>query len=224
MYEINAYFSTVVLQNQHGYNGIMPKIVDHEMRRRELADAAWRVIRRDGLEAASVRNIAKEAGVSLGLLRHYFSSQDDLFAYALGRIGERIRERIGNLTLTGDVRADVVTIIEQTMPLDEERQTEAIIWLAFLGKSLANAGLGALAAETHENLYRLYRKLLATMQRQGLISPDADLELESRRLHALIDGLVVHAVSYNRAVDREAIRGIIARHLASLSAKQPPRA
>jgi len=194
------------------------------MRRRELADAAWRVIRRDGLEAASVRNIAKEAGVSLGSLRHYFTSQDDLLAYALGRVGERIRERIENLTLAGDARADVVTIIEQTLPLDEERQTEAIIWLAFLGKSLANAGLGALAAETHENLYKLYRRLLATMTRHGLMSPEADLELESRRLHALIDGLAVHAVSYNRAVDREAIRGIIARHLASLSAERPPRA
>jgi len=211
-------------QNQRGYNGIMPKIVDHELRRRELADAAWRVIRRNGLEAASVRNIAKEAGVSLGSLRHYFNSQDDLLAYALGRVAERVRERIVNLRLTGDIRSDVVTIIEQTLPLDEERQTEAIIWLAYLGKALANAGLGALAAKTHDELYRLYRGLLAALMRQGLLNPDADLELESRRLHALIDGLAVHGVAGRHAVDPGAIRAIVARHLESLYADRSNRA
>lgn len=199
----------------------MPKIVDHELRRRELADAAWRVIRRDGLEAASVRNIAKEAGVSLGSLRHYFGSQDDLLAYALGRVMERVRERIVNLRLSGDIRSDVATIIEQTLPLDEERQTEAIIWLAYLGKTLTNAGFGALAAKAHDELYNLFRRLLDLMMRHGMLSPHADLELESRRLHALIDGLAVHGVACSHAVDRDTIRSIVARHLESLFADKP---
>ena len=199
----------------------MPKIVDHEMRRRELADAAWRVILRNGLEAASVRNIAKEAGVSFGTLRHYFNHQDDLLAYALGRVSARVRERIASLRLTGDVRSDIVTIIEQTLPLDEERQAEAVIWLAFLGKVLANAGLGALAARTHDELYNLFRKLLASMMEHGLLTPDADLELEARRLHALIDGLAVHGTASRHAVDRDTIRAVVARHLASLSASRP---
>jgi AcrR family transcriptional regulator len=201
----------------------MPKVVDHEVRRRQLADAAWRVIRRDGLEAASVRNVAREAGVSLGSLRHYFTSQDDLLAYALRRVGERIRERIEKMPLTGDIRADVATVIEQTLPLDEERQTEAVIWLAFMGKALTNAGLGALAAETHEQLYNLFRKMLAAMNQYGLLPPDTDLDLEARRLHALIDGLALHAVSNNQAVNDDAIRGIMARHLASLTAVHSPR-
>ena len=199
----------------------MPKIVDHDRRRRELADAAWRVIRRDGLEAASVRNIAKEAGVSLGSLRHYFNSQDDLLSYALGRVGERVRERIANLRLTGDIRRDVATIIEQTLPLDEERLTEAVIWLAYLGKRLTNAGLGALAAKTHDELYGLFRKLLDSMMRHGLLKPDLDPELEARRMHALIDGLAVHGVVSRHAVDHGMIRAIIARHLESLSADKP---
>ncbi|OUM95187.1 MAG: TetR family transcriptional regulator [Thermobacillus sp. ZCTH02-B1] len=201
----------------------MPKIVDHEMRRRELADAAWRVIRRDGLEAASVRNIAKEAGVSLGSLRHYFNSQDELLAYALGRVIERVRERIGNLRLTGDIRRDIVTIIEQTLPLDEERQTEAIIWLAYLGKMLTNAGLGALAAKTHDELYHLFRRLLDAMKRHGLLDANADPELEARRMHALIDGLAVHGVVSRHAVDHDTIRAVVTRHLESLSADRPSR-
>ena len=50
----------------------MPIVVDPEERRRDLAEAVWRVVRRDGLERASVREVAREAGVSMGSLRHYF--------------------------------------------------------------------------------------------------------------------------------------------------------
>ena len=72
----------------------MPKIVDHEARRKELAEAAWRVIRREGLEGASVRNVAKEAGMSLGSLRHYFATQSELLAFSMRMVGERVKERI----------------------------------------------------------------------------------------------------------------------------------
>lgn len=201
----------------------MPKIVDHELRRRQLADAAWRVISRDGLEAASVRNIAKEAGISLGSLRYYFASQDDLLAFALKRVGDRIRERIGNLQLTEDVRTNIEAIIGQTLPLDDERKTEAVIWLAFLGKALTNAGLGNLAAQTHQELYGLYLKMIETLQRHAMLPQDADIELEARRLHALIDGLALHGASGNDGITGDTIRKIVAHHLSSLAAGSKPR-
>jgi len=61
------------------------------------------------------------------------------------------------------------------------------------------------------------------MNQYGLLPPDIDLDLEARRLHALIDGLALHAVSNNQAVNDDAIRGIMARHLASLTAVHSPR-
>ncbi|MBY6274089.1 MAG: TetR family transcriptional regulator, partial [Bacillaceae bacterium] len=60
----------------------MPKIVDHEQRKERIAEACWRVILKRGMKGATVRNIAKEAGLSPGSLRHYFSSQGDLYLYA----------------------------------------------------------------------------------------------------------------------------------------------
>ena len=41
----------------------MPKIVDHEARRAELAEAVWRLASRDGLEAVTLRGVAAEAGL-----------------------------------------------------------------------------------------------------------------------------------------------------------------
>jgi AcrR family transcriptional regulator len=48
----------------------MPKIVDHDKQRVLVAEAAWRIIRKNGMEQASVRNIAEEAGISVGSMRH----------------------------------------------------------------------------------------------------------------------------------------------------------
>ena len=68
----------------------MPKLVDHEERRRELGDAVWRVIRSRGVDGASIRTVAHEAGWSPGALRHYFSTQSELLTFAMQMVVERI--------------------------------------------------------------------------------------------------------------------------------------
>jgi AcrR family transcriptional regulator len=97
----------------------MPKVVDHEQRRRELAQAVWRVIRRHGVERASVRVVAEEAGWSPGALRHYFATQSELLAFAMGLVVERIEGRIAALDHASDPRAAVEQVLHQLLPLDE---------------------------------------------------------------------------------------------------------
>ncbi|QDY46516.1 helix-turn-helix transcriptional regulator [Planococcus glaciei] len=60
----------------------MPKLTNHEEVKQSIAEAAWRVILEHGMEGASVRTIAKEADLSLGALRYYFKTQDELVAYS----------------------------------------------------------------------------------------------------------------------------------------------
>ncbi|MDQ1250665.1 MAG: hypothetical protein QG597_5044, partial [Actinomycetota bacterium] len=51
----------------------MPKIVDHEARRREIVEAMWRIVQREGFAAVSVRSVAAEAGLSKASISHYFA-------------------------------------------------------------------------------------------------------------------------------------------------------
>ena len=81
----------------------MPKVVDHEQRRRELAHAVWRVIRRQGVDQASVRTVALEAGWSPGALRHYFATQSELLAFAMRLVVERIEGRIAAIDQATDL-------------------------------------------------------------------------------------------------------------------------
>jgi DNA-binding transcriptional regulator YbjK len=86
------------------YKVSMPKLVDPDQRRSELAQAVWTVIRRDGLQRASVRNVAREAGLSMGSLRHYFASQSELLCFAMQLVGDRARARVAALEPGADPR------------------------------------------------------------------------------------------------------------------------
>jgi AcrR family transcriptional regulator len=198
----------------------MPKIVDHDVRRKELGEAAWRIIRREGLDAVTVRNVAKEAGVSLGALRHYFTSQSDLLAFSMRMISDRVKERIANIKLSGDIRADCETLIEELLPMDADRRNESEIWLAFTGRRLVDPKLAELNAQVYDELYSLFLKLVRAIVRYREAVAGApcglDTELEARRLNALVDGLVVHAVSRPDVMTPGMIRSIVRRHLDGL--------
>lgn len=111
---------------------VVPRVVDHTERRREIAAAVWRVLMRDGLRGASVRAVVAESGVSSGAIRHYFSSHDDLLRFAGHIVVERSPDRLGavlrNRRLAPRRRAEL--LLAQLVPLDEERQTEIRVFAA----------------------------------------------------------------------------------------------
>ncbi|KEQ26507.1 TetR/AcrR family transcriptional regulator [Paenibacillus tyrfis] len=194
----------------------MPKIVNHEERREQLAEAVWRIIRREGLEGVSVRSVAEEAGISLGSLRHYFDSQSALLAFSMRLVAERIKKRIQSLPQDGDPRENIETIIGQIVPLDEDRLAESQIWIAFSTFALTEPGLMPLSREIHDSLRGVFRKIFESLGQSQLLKPGLDTEMEAKRFHALVDGLVVHGVIASEVVRAEEIAGIIARHLDSL--------
>ena len=100
----------------------MPKIVDHEQRRRELAEALWRVIAESGPTAVSIRSVAAEAGWSPGSLRHYFQPREELLVFAMNLSEDRVTARITSLSAAhpaGMPLTDrVAQYAEQLLPLD----------------------------------------------------------------------------------------------------------
>ena len=72
----------------------MPKVVDHEERRAELAAAVWRLASSDGLEAVTVRRVAEEAGWSTGAVVHYFADKEELLLLAFSTVADRVRTRL----------------------------------------------------------------------------------------------------------------------------------
>jgi AcrR family transcriptional regulator len=194
----------------------MPKLVNHEERRHELGQAVWRVIRRDGIEAASVRKVADEAGWSAGALRHYFSTQSELLSFAIQMVVERIEARVGALKPPADPRRAVEERLHQLLPLDEERRAENEVWLAFSGRALVDPRLRARYEQVDEELRVACRRALEELRSGGRLRPSLDLRLEAARLHGLLDGLAFQAAMRADRMSPRLIRSVLGRHLDSL--------
>jgi AcrR family transcriptional regulator len=194
----------------------MPKLVDHEQRRAQLAEAVWTVIRRDGLPRASVRNVAREAGLSMGSLRHYFATQSELLCFAMQLVGDRARARIKALEPVTDPRHQAERLLHQLVPLDEERRAESEVWLAFTGHAQVDPRQRAIYQQIHDQLHGACVSAITLLADAGLTTQGLDVRLEASRLHALLDGLALHAVMRPTVVSPPEITAVIARHLDTL--------
>lgn len=189
----------------------MPKIVDPAERRRHLAEAAWRVIRRDGLERASVRNVAREAGLSSGSLRHMFKTQAELLVFAMNHVVDRIESRLDALDPTGDPRRAAERFLAELLPLDEERREENEVWLAFTARALVDPELRECSEKSYDALRAGCRRWIS-----AIAGDDIDVDLETDRLHAVLDGLAVHTATRPEIATAGRARVILARHLDTL--------
>ncbi len=202
----------------------MPKIVDREARRQAVADAVLRVAARHGLEHASLRNVAEEAGLAVGSVRHYFDDHSELMLFAMGelarRIELRVRERAVHLLATppgADRRTAVEELLAEFLPLDTARHEEAALWLAFTTAARLRPELRPRADELNDGMRELITRVLTEGRRSGSLREDLDVPLETVRLAALLDGLALHAVVQPSHVTPEAMRGVLSRHLDSLA-------
>ena len=170
----------------------MPKIVDHEQRRLELAGAVWRVIARDGVAGVSIRTVAAEAGWSSGALRHYFVTRAELLAFACEQVIAQVSDRLAALRPAGDLREAVGEALLETMPVDAERRTEASIAFAFLALGLGDPELARVQRLHFSGMYQLCRHLV-----EQLVPAPRGVthEVLARRLHAVVDGLTVHVLA-----------------------------
>ncbi|WP_339275488.1 TetR/AcrR family transcriptional regulator [Paenibacillus sp. FSL W8-0426] len=197
----------------------MPKIVDHDKQRLLVAEAAWRVIRRDGMEQASVRKIAEEAGISPGSMRHYFSTQSELLLYAMTLVSKRVHERIKRLDLNGPPLENAKRLLLEVLPTTEENMAEMEVWYAFTAKSKTDPALKSLADQVYGELRYTASSVIQYLIKLGLAKPDMQEQLETERLYALIDGLAVHAILNPEQMEPQLLEDIVELHLSSLCSK-----
>ena len=199
----------------------MPKIVDHAARREEIAEALWRVVRRDGIRAASVRTIAAEAGWSAGAVRYYFPDQDGLLSFAMDLVSRRVTERVAAIEPKGNATAIALRYLEEALPLDAERRAEFDVWMAFMAQARAESGAGSLQEHVdtvHNGLRRLCESLLRALADDGALLAGLDLRREAERLHALLDGLALHAAIQPESTTPARLRQVLRHHLETLMA------
>jgi AcrR family transcriptional regulator len=198
----------------------VPKIVDHEGRRAELAVALWRVALRDGFDAVTVRSVAEESAWSAGALRHYFPDKSGMVMFAIDFVVEAVRQRIGDANLTaGSLSPRLVQAhLEQLLPLDDERRLESEVWLALVALAHRDPAAARRRAEVDELVRGAVESAVAALEELGALGAGRTRAAETARLHALLDGLVVQLLARPPRLGPQRAREILARHLAELRA------
>ena len=144
----------------------MPKFVDALIRRQEVVDAVFRIIAADGLERASLREVADEAQLAVGSVRHYFASSDELLTHAFAVVVDRI---VGRLT-------DADSRLGDTPPGSEEQHAAVlallggVLWLLKTGMlSRFAARSSAVAVETAVSLGERRQLVIVSVEGRRLL-------------------------------------------------------
>jgi AcrR family transcriptional regulator len=133
----------------------MPKIVDHNERRDQIALVACRVVAENGFDQATIVRIAREAGYTTGMVAHYFDTKQDIIIAALRLVLRRIEERLTKPS------TDLLTLLSESLPIDEQRFIECAFWSAFWGQVSADKKLKRINAWVHREYMRLYERCLS---------------------------------------------------------------
>ena len=194
----------------------VPKIVDHEERRQELIEAAWRVIARDGLDGATVRAIAVESGYSTGTLAHYFTDKDDILRVALERADDNIRLRLEAMPADLDPVVTLTGVLSEALPLDADRRFELTLDVNFWARALNRPSLRSLQHDDHDTWReRVLRCVEAIQERDG---PDQSIDAGDAAdvLIAFVDGLGLHGLIYPEHMTADRIGALLGVQIGAL--------
>ncbi|MDP4804474.1 MAG: TetR family transcriptional regulator [Candidatus Nanopelagicales bacterium] len=161
-----------------------PRTISHG--RHELVEAAVRVVSRGGLKAMTYRSVAAEAGMSHGLVRHYFGNLDELLVVAMEDVVTRIMESAGMLSPSSDV-ADFSLGLEESVERDAESQ-------AFISEMVVQARRQPKLRPLVAHMYEAFRESTRVQLQQRGLGDDPAL---AAVVFAALDGLVFQQLALN---------------------------
>ena len=174
------------VHRQNLYACPVPKLVDHDVRRREIAQAVWAVIAERGIEGVTLRCVAAEAGVSVGRIQHYHASREEL-------VRDSCRELLKAATQRFEAAGDATPVerlrrlILGRIPTTPEFAIGTSIWLAYEAKSVDDPVIAELVQRGHAGGVRETAALLGEC---GV----TDASSVALRLMATTEGLAIRVL------------------------------
>ena len=171
----------------------MPKIINHDQRREEIAGAVLRVVGEFGVNGVTMRVVAKEAGWSTGILHHYFEDKQALLVGGL-RLAARITgKHIMQAMANSEPKQQLRLVLEAGMPLDQRREVLCRIFFFFWAEGVSDSDLSEELARYYDWWKQQISKILKIGQKQGWVRRDINTKMHAEMLVAMADGVAVQA-------------------------------
>lgn len=167
----------------------MPKQVDHHERRASIARALWAIVDQHGWTRATMREVAREAGVSLGQLQHYFASRDEMLAFAIDYAADltsrRVRAGIDALAQPPHPRDVLGVVLREFLPLGPDARATSRMNAAYVLDALHDSALRRRVAAGLRDGRDMVERLVREAMDNGQISRERDPVVETDLLLAL---------------------------------------
>jgi len=196
----------------------VPKVVDHDARRRDFVKAAYETITENGLANTTVRAVARKAGYTTGALVHYFGDKNELIRLALDYSGEVVRDRMVAAQQRLRGRKALREIIVEALPLDKQRDANWRVWLALWYHSEDNEDMRSEEKRRYREWTGRLGRALGESVSDGEIAKSTDVKLEVQALVAFIDGLGVQHLMSSRGMSAKRLTILLDRYLDRLYA------
>ena len=147
---------------------------------------------------------------------HYVGTMPQLLGLAVDELIEKVTERALALDLFTLDQDKVVDELMTLVPMAKDRRSRSGVWLLVLSQSPADPDMAAVLQRLNGAFYEAICELLTMMNRQGLRSDEREMEIDARRLHALIDGLSVQSLTDASTRSVEEVRAVLRDEVAAL--------
>jgi len=164
------------------------RVVDHDARRREIAEVAMALIADEGLEATTLNRIAQELGASIRVITHYFADKDELLFWVYQAMAQRGQAHI-QAVIERDP-GDLVGVLSAMCGSDDAMLKQWRIYIAFWEKAARSPRF---AAEQQQWIQRTLEIIEAVVLAKTGAAAD---EQCARELTAFVYG-----ISAQRALD-----------------------
>lgn len=194
----------------------MPKIVDHEARRKDFIDAAYQSILEDGLAKTTIRGVAKRAGYTTGALVHYFKDKDELIRQVLEANGNVVRDKMVEAKRKLKGREALRTILLEALPRDRKSSSRWRIWLALWYHSESSAEMRKEERKRYKEWIGRVSETLTESVASGELPKSINIEDEAKALVAIADGMGVQYLMANGRLPAAQITRVIDNYLSRL--------
>ena len=190
----------------------MPRVVDHDARRAEVAKVAYDLIAEGGAEVATIRKVASAAGYSTTIVSHYFTSKKDL----LQAIIDLSLTLSQNHVLAAATSGDLQSVLEAILPISEVQKQNWRIWFGFWGEAVSDQDFRDQQARQSRGTLDFMKIFLVQTGYCSAEAPEIEAENLARRTLSVVNGLATLASFDPEYWPAERQRTVIEEYVQSL--------
>jgi AcrR family transcriptional regulator len=190
------------------------------LRRGQLTRAAYKVVGQKGYYDFTVRDIAREAGLSTGLVHYYFKNKEDLLLNLLKEINRNMTIILNkNISTSEDPREKLNIFMRQAFDLVKNEKDYFYIVIDFWTQVNKNERM----KRANIKLFKSYRDEISKILKEGVdkgVFLKMDVDYTAAVIISIIQGLIIQYVIDNNAFDYEDYIKKIMKHINDLVSKK----